>query len=120
MQRFDFIVVGGGSAGSVVAARLSESNKVNVLLIEAGSKDTNPLIHVPVGACAMVPTKINNWALDTIPQAGLNGRIGYQPRGKTLGGSSSINAMIYIRGHHDDYDDWKELGWGWQDVLPLF
>ncbi|MFX8258150.1 GMC family oxidoreductase N-terminal domain-containing protein, partial [Acinetobacter baumannii] len=75
------------------------------------------------GSVAMLPTKINNWAFDTVPQAGLNGRIGYQPRGKALGGSSAINAMVYIRGHRSDYDHWASLGnsgWSYDDVLPYF
>lgn len=120
---FDYIVVGGGSAGCVVASRLSEDSRVKVCLIEAGGKDRSVLIHAPVGVVAMMPTKINNWAFKTVPQPGLNGRRGYQPRGKTLGGSSSINAMLYVRGHRSDYDDWARLGnpgWSYDDVLPYF
>ncbi len=119
-NHFDFIIVGGGSAGCVLANRLSENPSHSVLMIEAGNNDSNPLVHIPVGAVAMVPTSFNNWAFDTTKQKGLNNRIGYQPRGKVLGGSSSINAMIYARGHADDYNDWAHLGWGWKDVLPYF
>ena len=120
---FDYLVVGAGAAGCVVASRLSEDPDVSVCLLEAGGRDTNPLIHIPAGVCAMVPTAINNWQFSTVPQSGLNGRIGYQPRGKTLGGSTSINAMAYHRGHPADFDEWAALGnagWGYQDVLPYF
>ena len=123
---FDYVVVGGGSAGSVVAARLSEDPNVSVCLLEAGGGGRDLLIRMPVGVVAMLPgrpVKINNWAYQTVPQPGLNGRRGYQPRGKTLGGSSAINAMIYIRGQKQDYDEWAGLGctgWSWDEVLPYF
>lgn len=120
---FDYIVVGAGAAGCVVASRLSEDPDIHVCLLEAGGPDTHPLVHMPAGIAAMVPTSINNWQYQTVPQSGLNGRIGYQPRGKTLGGSSSINAMAYHRGHPEDFDRWAALGnpgWSYQDVLPLF
>lgn len=124
METFDYVIVGGGSAGCVLAGRLSEDSDVTVCLLEAGPADDNFLIHVPAGAAAIMPkaSKIN-WGFETVPQKGLNGRKGYQPRGKTLGGSSSINAMIYIRGHASDYDNWVSMGakgWGWNDVLPYF
>lgn len=117
---YDFVIVGGGSAGSVVASRLSENTEFTVLLIEAGSNNTSPLVKVPAGAVGLVPTRYKNWHYFTTPQTGLNMRKGYQPRGKVLGGSSAINAMIYTRGHTNDYDDWDALGWGWNHVLPYF
>ena len=120
---FDYIVIGGGSAGCVIASRLSEDPAISVCLIEAGGSDKSVLIQAPVGMVAMLPTRINNWAFETEPQPGLNGRRGYQPRGKTLGGSSSINAMLYVRGHRQDYDQWAALGnqgWSYDEVLPYF
>ncbi|MCC7198742.1 MAG: FAD-dependent oxidoreductase [Gammaproteobacteria bacterium] len=124
LQRFDYVIVGAGSSGCVLANRLSKDPGTTVCLIEAGPRDSSPLIHVPAGVIGMVPFKNRlNWAFETVPQAGLNGRRGYQPRGRTLGGSSSINAMIYIRGHASDYDDWAAAGnpgWGYADVLPYF
>jgi len=122
-QSFDYIVIGAGSAGSVIASRLSEDPGVSVCLLEAGGPDKSILIHMPAAVVAMVPTRINNWAFQTVPQPGLNGRRGYQPRGKTLGGSSSINAMLYVRGHRWDYDHWAALGnagWSYDEVLPYF
>ncbi len=122
-QEFDYVIVGAGSAGCVMAARLSEDKNISVCLLEAGGKDSSVFIHAPVGVVAMMPTKLNNWAFETVPQAGLNGRKGYQPRGKVLGGSSSTNAMLYVRGNKWDYDHWAALGnpgWSYQDVLPFF
>lgn len=122
-KEFDYIIVGAGSSGCVLASRLSEDSSVSVCLLEAGGPDSSVFVHAPVGAAAMLPTKINNWAFETIPQKGLNGRKGYQPRGKTLGGSSSTNAMLYVRGHQWDYDHWAALGnknWSYADVLPYF
>jgi choline dehydrogenase-like flavoprotein len=120
---FDYVIVGGGSAGCVLAARLTEDPAVKVALLEAGPVDSSILIHCPAGLALMAQTKIANWAYETVPQKGLNGRKGYQPRGKVLGGSSSINAMIYVRGQREDYDDWAaqgNAGWAWNDVLPYF
>ena len=120
---FDYVIVGAGSAGCVLAARLSEQASVSVCLIEAGARDTSPLIRVPLGIAITVPRRLHNWAFNTLPQPGFNGRRGYQPRGKTLGGSSAINAMIYTRGHFSDYDAWAGLGnagWSYAEVLPYF
>ncbi|MCC7455636.1 MAG: choline dehydrogenase [Nitrospira sp.] len=123
MQTYDYLIVGGGSAGCVLAARLSEDPQVRVALLEAGPVDRSVLIHCPAGLAVLAQTGGYNWAFATTPQAGLNGRRGYQPRGKVLGGSSSVNAMIYIRGHRSDYDHWAALGndgWSYDEVLPYF
>jgi choline dehydrogenase-like flavoprotein len=120
---FDYVIVGGGSAGCVLAARLSEDPQVRVALLEAGPPDRNVLIHCPAGLAVMAQTTLANWAFATVPQPGLGGRQGYMPRGKVLGGSSSINAMIYLRGQPADYEAWAahgNPGWGWADVLPYF
>jgi choline dehydrogenase-like flavoprotein len=120
---FDYVVIGGGSAGCVLAARLTEDPSVTVALLEAGPADTSVLIHCPAGIALLAKTGQANWGFQTVPQVGLGGRRGYQPRGKVLGGSSSVNAMVYARGHPADYDHWASLGnpgWGWDDVLPLF
>ncbi len=123
MEIFDFVVVGGGSGGCAVASRLSEGPATSVALLEAGGTDDNWVVTTPGALILMIAGKVNNWAFDTVPQKGLNGRIGYQPRGKGLGGSSAINAMVYIRGNKADYDQWAALGnhgWSYDDVLPYF
>jgi choline dehydrogenase-like flavoprotein len=120
---FDYIVVGGGSAGCVLAARLSEDAETSVALIEAGPPDASPLVHCPAGIAVLAQTGWLNWGFETVPQRGLGGRRGYQPRGKVLGGSSSINAMVYVRGQAQDYDHWAALGnpgWSFEEVLPYF
>jgi choline dehydrogenase len=120
---FDFIVTGAGSAGCAVAGRLSESGKYRVLLLEAGTKDTNPWIHVPLGYTKTYTDPRVNWMFDSEPEKELNGRTLYQPRGKVLGGTSSINGMVYMRGTPTDYDGWRQKGcegWGYDDVLPFF
>ena len=124
-MEFDYVIVGGGSAGCVMANRLSADPLVSVCLLEAGGRGNDFIIRAPAMMAAMISGRppINNWALKTEPQLELNHRIGFQPRGKTLGGSSAINAMLYVRGHRKDYDEWAELGcdgWAWDDVLPYF
>ncbi|WP_322015414.1 GMC family oxidoreductase [Paraburkholderia sp. J12] len=122
--QFDYVIVGAGSAGSVLAARLAERGDVQVCLIESGPPGESALVNCPAGMAAVVPRRGKyNWAFETVPQPGLLGRRGYQPRGRGLGGSSLINGMIYARGHRTDYDDWAALGnrgWGYDDVLPYF
>jgi choline dehydrogenase len=120
---FDYVIVGAGSAGCVLANRLSASGKHSVLLLEAGPKDTNIWIHVPIGYGKLFKEKSVNWMYQTEPEPGLNGRQVFQPRGKVLGGSSSINGLLYVRGQHEDYDRWRQrgnVGWGYDDVLPYF
>jgi choline dehydrogenase-like flavoprotein len=121
---FDYVIVGAGSSGCVLANRLSADPGVRVCVLEAGPADTSALLRVPVGAAALLPYRNrHNWAFETVPQAGLGGRRGYQPRGRTLGGSSAINAMCYVRGHRADYDRWAAegaTGWSYADVLPYF
>ncbi len=122
-MNFDYLIIGGGSAGCVLAHRLSEDPQVSVGLIEAGPSDRSVLIHCPAGLALLAKNGKANWSYQTVPQSALNGRRGFQPRGKVLGGSSSINAMIYIRGHPSDYDHWASLGnagWSWSEVLPYF
>ncbi len=120
---YDYIIVGAGSAGCVLANRLSEDPACRVLLIEAGPRDWNPFIHMPAGLAKLVNFKSVNWNYSTAPEPGLDGRRLWWPRGKVLGGSSSINAMCYVRGLPADYDGWAAAGvegWGWNDVLPYF
>jgi len=123
VNEFDYIIVGAGSAGCVLAERLSANPKHRVCLIEAGPPDSSPLIHTPLGVIGLIGSKTYNWCFDTEPQPYLDQRRLFWPRGKTLGGSSSINAMVYIRGHAKDYDDWAEqgnAGWSYNELLPLF
>jgi choline dehydrogenase len=123
MNIYDFIIVGAGSAGCVLANRLSENPDHRVLLIEAGGHDRSPLIQVPLGYGLTFSHPRYNWMYDTQPDVALNGRTSFWPRGKVLGGSSSINAMVYIRGQAGDFDDWRDAGnpgWSWDDVLPYF
>ena len=120
---FDYVIVGAGSAGCVLANRLSADGKHSVLLLEAGPKDTNLWIHVPLGYGKLFKEKTVNWMYQTEPEPGLDGRTVFQPRGKVLGGSSSINGLLYVRGQHEDYDRWRQrgnAGWGYDDVLPYF
>lgn len=116
---YDYVIVGAGSAGCVLAHRLSEDPDVQVLLLEAGPPDTADFIHIPAAFAALFRSE-NDWDLTTGYEPGLDDRRVYLPRGKTLGGSSSLNAMIYIRGHAADYDEWRDLGWGWDDLEPYF
>ena len=122
-EEFDYIVTGAGSAGCAVAARLSESGRYRVLLLEAGGKDRNPWIHVPMGFSRLFADPNVNWMYESEPEAALNGRTMYQPRGKVLGGTSSINGMVYMRGNAADYDEWRQrgcTGWDYDSVLPFF
>ncbi len=122
-ENFDYVIVGAGSAGCVLASRLSADPDCRVLLLEAGPRDWNPFIHMPAGLARLVSFKSINWGYETEPEPNLNDRRLYWPRGRVLGGSSSINAMCYIRGHGSDYDDWRDMGnpgWGFDDVLPYF
>ena len=120
---FDYIIVGAGSAGCVLANRLTADGKYSVLLLEAGPEDSHLWIHIPLGYGRLFKEKAVNWMYQTEPEQGLNGRSVFQPRGKVLGGSSSINGLLYVRGQHEDYDRWRQhgnLGWGFDDVLPYF
>jgi len=123
MTEYDFIIVGAGSAGCVLANRLSADGRFSVLLLEAGGSDLNFWIWMPIGYGKTFYKPSVNWMYHTEPESALNGRVSYWPRGKVLGGSSSINAMVYIRGQARDFDEWKAMGnpgWGWEDVLPYF
>ena len=121
--RYDYIVVGAGSAGCVVADRLSEDPDNRVLLLEAGGRDADPLIHIPVGIGPMHTHRMHDWGYNGEPESGLNNRTLKETRGKVLGGSSSINVMAYVRGNRADYDRWSRngcLGWSYAEVLPYF
>ncbi len=122
-ESFDYIIIGAGSAGCVLANRLSADGKSTVCVLEAGPEDKSALIHTPMGFAFFPKGTVYNWSFETAPQKHMDDRIKKQPRGRTLGGSSSINAMIYIRGSKADYDGWVKAGapgWGWNDVLPYF
>lgn len=119
----DYVIVGGGSAGCVLANRLSQDPKNSVILLEAGGRDWNPWIHIPVGYFKTMHNPSVDWCYETEPDPGLNGRRLAWPRGKVLGGSSSLNGLLYVRGQAQDYDRWAQMGntgWSWEDVLPLF
>jgi choline dehydrogenase len=123
MGEYDYIIVGAGSAGCVLANRLTESGQHRVLLLEAGGSDATPWIRVPVGYARTFNDSRYNWMYRTEPEPALENRTALWPRGKVLGGSSSINAMVFVRGQPGDFDDWRDggnPGWGWQDVLPYF
>jgi choline dehydrogenase len=121
--KYDYVIIGAGSAGCVLANRLSANGRYTVLLLEAGPKDSNPWIHVPIGYGKLFAEPKVNWMYQSEPEAELNGRRVFTPRGKVLGGSSSINGLVYIRGQREDFDEWARLGnagWGFDDVLPYF
>lgn len=123
MQVFDHVVIGAGTAGCVIAARLAQDPTLTVALVEAGPRDRHPLIHVPVGMIGLINHPRLNWGYVSEPQAALDGRRVPVPRGRMLGGSGGLNGMVYTRGHRRDYDDWKSAGatgWGYDDVLPYF
>ena len=123
IMEVDYVVVGAGSAGCVLANRLSEDPDTSVLVLEAGGWDWNPLIHIPIGVGKLVRSHLHSWGYSTEPEPHLDNRPVYWPRGRVIGGSSSVNSMIYIRGHASDYDHWAQLGnqgWSWSNVLPYF
>src|SRR5690606_6533048 len=120
---YDYVIVGAGSAGCVLANRLTADGRHSVLLLEAGPRDRSVWIHLPIGYGRTMFHPRYNWRFSTEPEPGMNNRRVYWPRGRGLGGSSSINGLIFIRGQPEDYERWKDEGnpgWGWQDVLPYF
>jgi len=122
-ETWDYVIVGAGSAGGVLANRLSADPAARVLLLEASPPDRNPWIHIPGGIFKLIHNFAVDWCFRTEPDAGVGGRSILWPRGKVLGGSSSINGLVYIRGQREDYDDWRALGndgWSYADVLPYF
>ncbi len=119
-MNYDYIIVGAGSAGCVLANRLTENPDSKVLLLEAGPRDTNLWIHVPLGYGKLFARTDVNWAYESEPEPALNGRRIFTPRGKVLGGSSSINGLVYIRGQREDFDGWRIPGWGFDELLPYF
>ena len=122
-EAFDYVIVGGGTAGCIVASRLAMAGDASVLLLEAGGSDLRPMVQIPIGYARLLFDKDVNWLYETEPDAGLAGRRSFWPRGKVLGGSGSINAMVYMRGLPNDFDDWRamgNIGWGYDDVLPFF
>src|ERR671931_2101632 len=120
LSKYDYIIVGAGSAGCVLANRLTEDPRTSVLLIEAGPRDTHFWIHVPLGYGKLFARSDVNWAYESEPEPLLGGRRIFTPRGRVLGGSSSINGLVYIRGQPEDYDGWRIPGWGFRDLLPYF
>jgi choline dehydrogenase len=123
MDSFDYIIIGAGSAGCVVASRLAEAGGATVLLLEAGGSDRTIWIQLPIGYGRTFFDPKINWMYETEPEPALQGRRSYWPRGRVIGGSGSINAMVYVRGRPEDFDDWRDMGnpgWGFADVLPYF